>query len=139
MAKQQETAAEKQPIRESYREFLDATTDMAFLKDDAFCHLFINDAYAAFLARTKEDVVGRTDAELLPPDLAAGCRKSDEEALARGGVIVSEEVSNGLVFETRKFPVPLGNGRLGIGGLIRDITDRVRTEESLRTTIRIAC
>ncbi len=136
MTEKKTAITQGRPVRESYKEFLDATTDMAFLKDDAFRHLFINDAYAAFLARTKEEVVGRTDPELLPPDLAAGCRKSDKEALGRGGVIVSEEVANGRVFETRKFPVPLENGRLGVGGLIRDVTDRVRIEDNLRTTLR---
>ncbi len=122
--------------KEPYREFLDASSDMAFLKDKDLRHVFINDAYADFLNMPREAVIGRTDAELLPAELAAGCRKSDEAALGRGGVVVSEETSGDRIFETRKFPVPLEDGRLGVGGLIRDVTDRVRAEDSLRQALK---
>jgi DNA-binding CsgD family transcriptional regulator len=36
------------------------------------------------------------------------------------------------VYETRKFPVSLGDNKKGIGGFVRDVTERKRTEGELK-------
>jgi len=42
------------------------------------------------------------------------------------------EKYRGRIFESRKFPVKLSNGTIGIGGLIREVTEQKRIEENLR-------
>lgn len=110
---------------------VNAIEDMAFLKDENLRYLFVNNANAAFFGRTPEDVTGLTDADLMSPENARACRESDLAALRSRRLVISEEKAGSLTFETRKFPVPLGNGRTGVGGFIRNTTDRSRLEVQL--------
>ncbi|HDQ93102.1 MAG TPA: PAS domain S-box protein, partial [Synergistetes bacterium] len=118
--------------REMLDLFLDSTTDMAFLKDSSLKHLITNQAYLDFMGMKAEEVLGRTDQDLLPPFLAEQCLKGDLDALRSDEQVLSREFSDGRVFEARKFPVPFSDGSKGVGGPVRDITDRWRAEEDLR-------
>lgn len=115
-----------------YRAFLDAMDDIAFLKDDRFRYILCNQANARFLGRTLEEIIAHDDFELMPPEVAEGCRRSDLQALTENRVVVSLEIVGERVYETRKFPVPLENGRTGVGGYARDITERLQAESRLR-------
>jgi PAS domain S-box-containing protein len=115
-----------------YRTFIDSTTEMVFLKDDRFRHLIANRALCSFFGRDESDVIGRTDFELMPETAAAECHRSDAEALSSRSVRIQEQETGGRCFETLKFPVELSGGNLGVGGFIRDITDRKQMEERLR-------
>gem|GEM_PF-1263103 len=114
--------------QQRYETFINATDDMAFLKDDESRYVIVNAANAAYFGRPIDEVIGHTDAELMPPGQAAACHDSDAAALARGGVVIGEEEADGRVYETRKFPVPLPGGAAGVGGYIRDMTERRRAE-----------
>jgi two-component system, cell cycle sensor histidine kinase and response regulator CckA len=115
-----------------YGAFLNSTTDLAFLKDEAFRYVMVNKANQEFFGKTEIEIIGKTDFELMPPSAAENCLRSDVEALGRDGIFVSEEELGGRVFETKKFAVKLENGQIGIGGLIREVTERKKAEESLR-------
>nr|HPJ71507.1 response regulator [bacterium] len=58
----------------------------------------------------------------------------DRRALEGEGVIVDEERVGEQVYEIRKFPLSLGDGIKGVGGLIRDVTENRRTLEELKQT-----
>jgi PAS domain S-box-containing protein len=115
-----------------YDTFINATDDLAFLKDDQLRYRIVNTANAEFLGRPVEDIIGRTDQELMPPEAAEACRRSDLLTLAQQGVVVTEEQVGGRVYELHKFPVLLEGSRPGVGGWARDITDRRKAEEALR-------
>ncbi|MDT8285365.1 MAG: PAS domain S-box protein, partial [Thermovirgaceae bacterium] len=117
--------------REMFDLFLNSTTEMVFLKNAELRHEIVNDAYLKFLGKTRDEVIGRTDLEILPRDLAEQCLKGDEEVVRSGKPMVANEFGEGRVFESRKFPVPFSNGTVGVGGLIRDVTDHKRAEETL--------
>lgn len=117
---------------EQYARFVDATDDIAFIKDADLRYVMVNSAGAAFYGRTREDVVGREDSELLPADAAEACRRSDLLALRENRLVVVDERVGDRVFEVRKFPVELGDGTVGVGGYIRDVTERRQTEEAMR-------
>ncbi|MFW6117290.1 MAG: PAS domain-containing protein, partial [Thermoproteota archaeon] len=107
--------------------------DMAFLKDKSFRYLLVNDAYLDFLGiDSKEEVMGKTDFELLPQKLAEQCRESDQKVLREGKPVNEVEEGMDSIFESRKFPVYLADGSVGIGGLIRDITEQKRAVEALQ-------
>ncbi len=91
-----------------------------------------NAAYGAALGRALAEVLGHDDFELMPDAMARACRESDIEALRLGVAHVSEESAGGRAFETCKFPVPLPDGSMGVGGYIRDVTERKRAEDALR-------
>lgn len=113
------------------RSFLNAASDMAFIKDEKLRYLMVNQAYVDFLGRPEHEILGATDDELMIPEAAAGCRRSDEQALTEDRLVISLEVVGGRTYETRKFPVMLG-GRRGVGGFVRDITEARRDDDALR-------
>jgi len=111
--------------------FLNATDDIAFLKDDRLRYLFVNQANADFLGRPIDEIVGRTDEELMDADAAAGCRSSDLRALEEGGTVLVEERVDDRIYEVHKFPVALEGGHIGVGGYARDVTERERAAAAL--------
>ncbi len=117
---------------ELLRAFINSSTDMAFLKDARFRLLVANQALCRFFGRTQEEILGRTDHQLMEPKAAARCRRSDRLALKEGGIVVQEETVGGRVFETRKFPVQLADGSRGVGAYIRDITENRKLEAAIR-------
>lgn len=115
-----------------YHAFLDAHSDIAFLKDDQFRYIVCNRANARLIGRPIKEIIGQDDFELLDADLARQCRDSDQRALAENRAITTIEVADGRLYETCKFPVPLQNGRVGVGGYPRDVTERQQLFEETR-------
>jgi PAS domain S-box-containing protein len=118
------------------RTFIDSSSDMAFLKDAGFRHLLANQALCRFYGKAENKIIGKTDFELLDKSAAAKCRKTDQQALTENRINISEETVDGRTFETRKFPVKLIDGRIGVGGYIRDISELKRTQEQLEQATR---
>jgi signal transduction histidine kinase/ActR/RegA family two-component response regulator len=79
-------------------------------------------------------MVGRTEADLLPPELAAAAREREERARS-GGEVLAEEVvpaSGGeRTLVTVRFPFQLSAREVGTVAIALDVTDRKRAEEAL--------
>jgi PAS domain S-box-containing protein len=124
----------EQALKESeemYRTFLDATEDFAFLKDENFKYLIVNKSNADFFQKEEKDILGKTDYDLMHPDAALACKTSDQMALDANNMVIKEEIVNENFFETRKFPVLLKNGKMGVGGFIKDMTSLKKAEQNL--------
>ncbi len=117
---------------------INAMPDMVVFKDLQGRHRVVNKALEEYTGLTREQLVGRTNDEILPPDLAAYCRTSDEQALRNPTPTRSEEQAAGkdgkkLFLDTIKAPIhdPRGN-LIGLVAVSRDITGRKQIEEELR-------
>jgi PAS domain S-box-containing protein len=122
----------------NYRTFVNSTTDLVSVKDHEFRYRLVNEALCRFFGKPQAEILGRTDFELMTEEMAVGCRQSDEQALRRGGMVISVEHVEKRSYETRKFPVRLADGKTGVGGFIRDISDLVQAEaerEQLQTQL----
>jgi len=113
-----------------YRTFLDSTSDQVFLKDSRLRYLFCNRVGLDYLRRSEQEVLGRTDAGLMPSDQAAACQRSDHAALAASRPVLGEETAGDRSFEVVKFPVPLAGGEVGVGAFIRDVTAKKAAERA---------
>jgi PAS domain S-box-containing protein len=119
-----------------YKNILDSSADLVFLKDSDFRYLMVNEANAAFFGKTKEEVIGKTDFDLMPEKNAQDCRLSDQEAINQKKTLIHVETIESEYWETHKFPVDLPDGNIGIGGIIRNITKMKKVdEENLKLNI----
>ena len=89
--------------------------------------------------KTMEDVIGKTDFDIYPPELADEYWKLDQAVLDSGQPVINYEEpgldadGNFVSILTSKIPLRDDEGNMiGLVGIGRDITERKRTEEKLR-------
>ena len=117
---------------------IDAIPDIVFFKDAKGCHLIVNKALEDIHGIRSEDIVGKKVEELLPPDSAELCRKSDDGILKGKKSVRIEEIiidKDGRKLFLDIIKVPLydekGNPR-GLVGIGRDITEHKIAVKKLR-------
>jgi PAS domain S-box-containing protein len=115
-----------------YKSILDSSNDLVFLKDPDFRYLMVNKANADFFGKTQEEIIGKTDFDLLPETNAQSCRITDEEAIHKNQTIINVEKIESDYWETHKFPVLLPDGNVGVGGIIRNITKIKKVDDMIK-------
>jgi PAS domain S-box-containing protein len=104
--------------------FLDSLSDLAFIKGPDMALLYANTAYMNYLGLSSiEEIIGKTDDQVLPAKLFHMCRISDEQVLHKNQPVSTQEIFDGRIYHVQKFPLPFPNGMTGVGGIIRDVTD----------------
>lgn len=121
------------------RALLDNFPFAVWLKDTGSRFLVVNDGFVqVFGANSADEVVGKNDFDIAPPDLARRSLADDREVMAsRKKKNVEEEILTGgerKWFETYKAPVIGDKGALlGTVGFSRDITQRKHMEHLLES------
>lgn len=127
---------EQQRARNLLEAIAETSTDSIFVKDGAGNYLFFNRAAARGTNRRAEDVLGKNDFALYPPEQAAHIMEVDREVMAGNEPITFEErltTNNGeRTFLTTKGPLHDVSGEvIGLYGIARDITERKQVEKAL--------
>ena len=121
---------------------MDSIPDLIFSKDGKGIYRSCNQAFAAFYDMNREDIIGRSDHDLFPPEQADRFVESDERARELGqfrGRQQWQETSLGdrRAMDTIKIPLLDEKGTpQGIIGISRDITAQKLGEESLKNAAR---
>ncbi|GAC1470952.1 MAG: hypothetical protein NVSMB9_16600 [Isosphaeraceae bacterium] len=120
-----------------FQAFMNHLPAVAFLKDEEGRYVWGNEAWARQHRHKHADPLGCSDAELWPEAAARRFHESDRNALeSRETLEVIEPVitDDGSLIHwmTLKFTIEDRGGRLLLGGIALDITERVRVEERLR-------
>lgn len=113
------------------------TTAAVFAKDREGRYTMVNRTCEELWGRPREELLGRTDRDLLPPDAAERIRRTDLEVLrSPRSVTVEERVpfpGGERVFLSVKVPLRDEEGRIsGLCGVATDVTEARRAEEALR-------
>ncbi|WP_375765488.1 PAS domain S-box protein [Archangium gephyra] len=126
-----------------YRAILDASPAVIYVKDLQGRYLLVNKAFEAFMHRTREDILGRTDEHLYKPELAEAFRRNDVEVLRRNVPVELEEMAphvDGLhAYRSIKFPLLDTSGQpYALGGISTDITQQKRAEAEREAFFHLA-
>jgi len=117
---------------------INSIPDLIFYKDTGSVYLGCNRAFAVFANRPPEELVGRTDFDLVDAKLASFFREHDQIMLASGKPRRNEEMvtypdGRQVLLETLKTPYYGPSGELlGLIGISRDITARKQAEDRIK-------
>jgi PAS domain S-box-containing protein len=136
--------AERDALESSQRlqSIIDNTTALVYTKDREGRYGLINRRYEMLHGIRREETVGKTYEEVLPPDVAEAQEADDLKVLHSGLTLELEEVvptrDGPRTFLTTKFPLvdPDRPTRTpyAVCAIAHDITDRKRAEEALRAS-----
>ncbi|GMV23034.1 MAG: histidine kinase [Acidimicrobiia bacterium] len=122
---------------------IEAVPDLIFVKDVDGKYVTCNAAFAAFVQRSKSEIIGTTDFDLVPCESARRFVEVDQAIVRLGHSQENDEWVTGpdrrpTLFHTIKTPCYAPDGTvLGVLGVSRDITARHRAETRLHESERL--
>lgn len=87
-------AAEEIDRGDVFREIVDKTSAVIYLKDLAGKYQFVNRQFEELFGVTRQSIVGLTDFDIFPEDLARNFRENDEWVATFGQPLKTEEVAH---------------------------------------------
>lgn len=118
--------------------FMTHLPGLAWIKDHDGRYVFANQAAASAFGRTVDDLIGRTDDEIFPSDIAEQFKRNDADARSqRGGIQVIETLpqTDGILHHSlvSKFAIPATDGSNTMtAGVAIDVTDRKAAEDRIK-------
>ena len=120
------------------RSLIDNIPDFIFYKDIKGVYQACNSAMEKLLGRKKTEIIGVSDYELFPSDVADFFREQDRLMMNQGKLRRNEEWVEDIegkrfLLDTLKTPLINTEGKLmGVLGISRDITERKQQEQTLK-------
>lgn len=110
------------------KSLLDATFAPTYIKDADNTFLYVNQPLAELIGEVQENIIGKNNQELFPPDLASVFDAKDDELRAQGFNQLTLEPTYDLQGKLRRYlslkiPLPLGDEQKGVAGFSFDITN----------------
>lgn len=135
-SRQERTLAELHNSNELLHSIVEGTSEAIYLKDRDGRYKLINTAGARYLGRSPQEVLGKTDREILSAETIGPIVKIDQEVLSKGESVTCEEILKEAgatrTFLSTKNPYRDSQGRVtGVLGISVEITQHRRIEEHL--------
>jgi two-component system, NtrC family, sensor kinase len=134
--KQAEEALQTQSRQ--FQALLDNIPHIAWLKDDRYQFIAVNEPFARACAIHPDDIIGKTDFDVWQPEIAQKYQDDDREVIAsqqskKVEEAIIDESGQTVWIETIKTPIFDQFGEaIGTTGISMNITDRKQAEEAMR-------
>jgi diguanylate cyclase (GGDEF)-like protein/PAS domain S-box-containing protein len=98
-------------------------------------YVLANEASHRITGRDAAEIMGRTDADLLPPEVAEPLRESDRRVMSSGQPLLTEQRfawpdGSVHIYSSSSFPLDDHEGRVwGVAGVATDITELIQSRE----------
>lgn len=124
-----------------FQQIIDNTSAVIYVKDRQFRYLHVNRQFEWFSRMSRCEIVGNTDFDLFPAELALGFRINDEHVLRTGESVRCEEVAPHVdgphTYLSVKFPLRDESGEIvAVAGISTDVTDRVLVRKEIESLRR---
>lgn len=133
----------EQALRESedrFQAIMDHSPTLCFIKDENGNLLFVNQVMASTYGMKAEEMLGKGNQDLLPPEAARAVSEYEEHILKtnRSSQRVEEiTTQDGKMHEwlVIKFPIVSGSGRKFLGAIGVDMKEQRRAERALKQSV----
>ncbi|MCY7344625.1 MAG: diguanylate cyclase [Pyrinomonadaceae bacterium] len=137
----QHVEAQRKESEERFKAFMNNSPAVAYMKDEAGRLVYTNKVFERQFNIEENGLLGKTDFDYLPDDVAAVARKNDALVLSKwepAEIIENVPTPDGSASHwlSLKFPFLDGRGRKFVGGVSLDITARTLAEEKLNESER---
>lgn len=132
IAEHKQTEYNLKDYKKKLETIINSSRDIISLKDKDFRYVIANKTHEKLFNIKTEDIIGKTDFDFSPKEVAETCRISDEEALKSNKSVDKEEFVMGRHFHVIKQRFEdMEQKTVGVVAVIRDITERKKIEEEL--------
>ena len=119
------------------RGIVENAPSLVFVKDEASRYLLVNEPFERFVGKNRAELLGKSDVEIFPSELAAGYMESDAAVYRSGASVVREDVyalgDRAFTFVTTKFPVrSVEDKPIAVCSIAIDITEQKEAEARAR-------
>ena len=124
-------------LDQRFKSFMDNTPAVAYMKNLDGRYVHVNRAYEKLIGMSEADMLGRTDHDLWPTEIADSFRETDKRVMSTGRPFnVTETIvasGNERQYISFKFPIFDPNGSpILMGGVSVDVTDLRSYEKALK-------
>ena len=119
-----------------FEAFMENTPAAAWIKDEFGRYVYANHTIESIYSKTRDEVLQKTDSEILQPELAREMQKEDEEVRHSGQPLRMQQSlpKSSKRWFMCKFPFFSPKGGWYVGGLAFDVTDQAIMQRSLRAS-----
>ena len=137
LANRRQAEHDLENARSTLSNIINSIADPVFVKDEDHRWILVNNAFCRFVGCSRDEIVGKSDSDIVSVPLVRVLRQNDEIVFNAGEENLTEENFTDArnchhTIVTKKALYTDGAGRRYIVGVIRDITDRKQMEEDLK-------